>query len=362
MVQSRALDTVLRRFLADNDLPGATVAARLGGARFGIAVGQSDAAGAIMPIDAMMPAGSVGKTLISALALHLAQTGDIDLDAPISKWLSHEPWFARLAGASKLTLRLLLTHRAGLADHRDTPQFAARLQRLIASGDADAIIPPEDLVALIADAPLRSTPGAEFFYSETGYVLAGLALQTSMMRDVFDVVDARLLAPLHLSDLRPARTRFIPRLADGLIGDNEFGLPLQARANDDGLFLNPAGEFTGGGFVATAASLADWGHALYSGAALPGDYLGQLLAHIPSPQSSREPRYRGYCLGGRVMATPNGQAFGHHGDFPGYLSLLAHYPSENLTIAAQINAWRRPPTLLHDLQDQLHDAFLRAMS
>ena len=79
-----------------------------------------------MTPDTRFLAGSVGKSLHAALAVALAHEGVVDLDAPISRWIGREPWFARLPNARDLTLRLLLQHRSGLIDHVYSIEFVAR--------------------------------------------------------------------------------------------------------------------------------------------------------------------------------------------------------------------------------------------
>ena len=49
-----------------------------------------------MTPDTRFLAGSVGKSFHAALAVALAREGVVDLDAPISRWIGREPWFARL--------------------------------------------------------------------------------------------------------------------------------------------------------------------------------------------------------------------------------------------------------------------------
>lgn len=60
-----------------------------------------------------MLAASIGKTFVGAAALAMAAEGEVDLDAPVSRWLQGREWFDRFPEGYRITLRQLLTHRSG---------------------------------------------------------------------------------------------------------------------------------------------------------------------------------------------------------------------------------------------------------
>ena len=79
-------------------LPGLQVACALpDGEVVRVAVGLADStSGVAMTTEHFLPAGSVGKTGLAAVVLSLVNDGTLDLDAPVSRWLGDEEWFARL--------------------------------------------------------------------------------------------------------------------------------------------------------------------------------------------------------------------------------------------------------------------------
>jgi D-alanyl-D-alanine carboxypeptidase len=118
-VQS-TLDAVYKAAEATDEVfPGATVAFVLPNGRIAVfATGFSDIEEQIpMESDARMPAGSIGKTYVAAVALDMAQDGTLDLDKKISHWLESESWFKRLPNSDTITLRNLLNHSSGIIDH-----------------------------------------------------------------------------------------------------------------------------------------------------------------------------------------------------------------------------------------------------
>ncbi|MDJ0727651.1 MAG: serine hydrolase domain-containing protein [Prochloraceae cyanobacterium] len=76
--------------------PGATAAYVLPDGTVGVAAtGMADIeAETPMTVRSRMLAASIGKTFVGATAISLAQENVLNLDAPISQWLSERPWFS----------------------------------------------------------------------------------------------------------------------------------------------------------------------------------------------------------------------------------------------------------------------------
>jgi CubicO group peptidase (beta-lactamase class C family) len=99
-----------------------------------------------------VPWWSFTKTLISAAALALVRDGAMRLDD-------------RLPG-HPYTLRLLLQHRAGLADYRDFKSYHDAVSR------DETAWPIETLMQATDAERLRFEPGRGWAYSNIGYLLA----------------------------------------------------------------------------------------------------------------------------------------------------------------------------------------------
>lgn len=76
----------------------------------------------MMPESGML-AASIGTTFVGATVLALVQEGVLSLDDPISKWLNDRSWFSRLPNHATITLRQLLNHTSGIANHVDEEGF-----------------------------------------------------------------------------------------------------------------------------------------------------------------------------------------------------------------------------------------------
>jgi len=115
--------------------------------------------------------------------MQLLEDGDVDLDAPVARFLPRA--LAGHATAGAITLRQLLSHTSGLvADHIDgaeTPDSSLRKQA--------ASVLAEDLV---------SRPGSTFSYSNSGYSLVGYVIEAVAGRSWWDTMQSYLFDPCDL--------------------------------------------------------------------------------------------------------------------------------------------------------------------
>lgn len=117
---------------------------------------------------------SVTKTFVAAAILRLWEDGHLGLDDPIAKYISPMHKELLIQGGYQpnvITIRHLLTHSSGMADHShtmvyDTTNFIkARWTRT------------SQLQLLVEQTKPLGNPGEKFSYSDTGYVLLGEILE-----------------------------------------------------------------------------------------------------------------------------------------------------------------------------------------
>ncbi len=323
----------------DENFPGATAAFILPDGRvFGFATGLSDVDDEIpMTPDMRMGSGSIGKTYVAAVALQLAMSGELDLDAPVSTWLGGEAWFSRVPNHADLTVRNLLNHTAGMIQpYFEDPDFAVRLGEVFR--DPDAYMTPEEFIAeTVLDAEPLFPAGGGYHYSDVHYTLAGLAIEEATGRAYYDLLDEFFLDPLGLDLTLAADRRDLPGLAQGYAHRSSqlYGTPLEVVV-DGRLILHPLQEWTGGGLVNNPQAMVRWAKLLYEGEAIEGDDLPHLL-DVGFPPDSTKP-HLGYGLAVSVAEGEHGLTYGHGGFWPGYNSLLAYYPDHGVAVSIQINS------------------------
>ena len=226
--------------------------------------GYADLATGILVHDRpRMLGASTGKSFVGALTIALALEGKLSLDTPVSQWLGHHHWFRRLANHETTTLRHLLKHQAGIADHVYDRGFQNAFSRL--SQNEETPFTPEQLISFILDKPPLFPAGTGWAYSDTGYLVIGLVLEQVTGKPYYEEIQQRFLDPLGLIDTTPANSRTPGQLAVGYVSpENPFGLPARTMDKKGSLYWHPGVEWTGGGWVTSSRDLAHWGNALFN--------------------------------------------------------------------------------------------------
>lgn len=294
-------------------------------------------AGVSMPSDARMPGGSTGKSIFAATALSLAIAGRLELDLPLARYLGDREWFRDIPNGSALTLRHLLMHSGGLPDHMGDPDTLRYFVKMRREVGPDFTLDPESSVRRIARLPEVVQVGEGFFYSDTGYILAGLAIEAATGESLYDLARKHILQPHDLLDFEPAIRRTIARTVQGYTNASEAsGLPARMILNDGRFAYTPASEWAGGGYVTSARDLARfiW---LYASGRLTGEAaMGEAQKLVK--YSWVENQIGGYGLGLFAADSPLGPTWGHGGYYPGYRSHMAYFPALDMSVAYQLNS------------------------
>ena len=141
--------------------------------------------------DTLFQIGSTSKTFTATALMRLVERGDVELDAPVRRYL---PDF-RLeseADAAALTLRHLVTHHGG---------FVGDYFRDTGRGD-DALA---KIVAKMARSPQLVPAGYTFSYSNAGFYVLGHVVATVMGLPFETVIREHIFAPLEMT-----RTTYFP--------------------------------------------------------------------------------------------------------------------------------------------------------
>jgi D-alanyl-D-alanine carboxypeptidase len=275
-----------------------------------------------------MPAGSVGKTFVSAIVLQAVDGGTLTLDDKIARWIGNEPWFGRLPNAAALTLRLLLSHRSGIPDTLESKAFADAISK-----DLDRRWTPEELIRFALDEKPKSTPGTKYLYTDMNYIVAGLVFEHATGVKLFDAIEQKLLQPLGLDQTVPTQRRILQDVVPGVLGRDEAKMFGHAESLSNGWFVYAAqAEYAGGGLISTSRDLARWAKALYEGRVLSAPRLHEMLTALPSEGKAR------YGLGVEITSSGAGPVYGHDGSMFGYLTDMIYFPDFKVAAALQINS------------------------
>ena len=173
--------------------------------------------------------GSLTKAMTAVLAARLAERGALDFDLTIGEALG-EAHPDMEYGWRGVTLRALLTHRAGVDDAAMTGSAAWRE----ALGDRGETAYRRAFVqALLASEP-ASAPGEAFAYSNGGYIIAGAMMQAVTGERWEALMRTELFEPLGMDS-----AGFGP--PEGLRGHTMLGAPAPPDQADNPAALGPAG-------------------------------------------------------------------------------------------------------------------------
>ncbi|HEX4721229.1 MAG TPA: serine hydrolase domain-containing protein, partial [Pseudonocardiaceae bacterium] len=189
---------------------------------------------------------------------------------------------------------------------------------------------PRELLAAAVRHPPLFTPGQEYSYSNTGYVVLGLILERATGLSVADLIQQRIAKPLGMTNTYLAPPARFAKLAHGYEPDAAHIAPLLPPGTPPGLEfagpdrgdfvdtteINDSTEWAAGGMVSTAADWARFQKALLSGRLLPPTQLREMETTVSEGPSTQDTA----GLGLDRVVTPCGVVWGHDGQTAGYSS------------------------------------------
>lgn len=183
---------------------------------------------------------SVTKQFTAAAILQLQEKGALNVQAPISEYLTEYP------GGNRITVHHLLTHTSGIPNYL-RPENESDSQDWLRQSFTLA-----QLISRFQSRPLDFEPGEKFRYSNSGYVLLTQIIESVSNQSYADYLQTNIFAPLELNATGYERPQaVIPNLAQGYSLTDE-GIYVNASPFDMSI---PQGA---GGLYSTTADLARW--------------------------------------------------------------------------------------------------------
>jgi D-alanyl-D-alanine carboxypeptidase len=318
---SATLDAYLQQVQADAKSSGviAGVWAPWAGS-YESAVGTTSSGGETpMSTDMHVRLGTGGtQAMTCQVVAALAEEGTLDLDTDVSTYLSTMP------GLAGMTLRQLCQHTSGVAD------FASALWPTYL-GNPQREWPTLELVSAAQIHSALAAPGASWAASESGPLIAGLAVTAKTNRPWSELYNEHISDRYGLSDteLPSASTVDLPQpapagLSFGLSGPG--GAAVCEVVNDVSK-LSPSALGAAGGAITTLADLR------------------RLAAGMAASPTSDQAWAAPVALGGSAPAwktadvggTSAGVMHGFSGAAPGFLTAAYSDPESGLTVAISTN-------------------------
>ena len=271
--------------------------------------------------------GSTVKTLTAVSILLLSEYGKIDLDAPISTYLSEQD-LAGLANAEKSSVRQLLDHSSGIYNYIQSSQFqTASLNNLT------KVWQPEELLDYARGEEPNFAPGTDVVYSNTGYILLGKLIERVTGKPFYTFFQNHLFDPLGMSNTSFAATDPVPEsIVQGYV-DFYSNLNVINATNYSGWDYFTAD----GGLISNAHDLNIFMQAVFSGKVISAASLQEMLKWQQPKNQDSEGFSTEYGLGIFKIHTSFGEAYIHSGDAIGYFASIVYFPEQEVAITWTVN-------------------------
>lgn len=144
---------------------------------------------------------SIGKTFTSVVLAQLVEEGVIGYDDPISSYLEPEVTEGLFVVngtnyTDQVTVRHLVSHTSGAADFFQTEEVLASL-----TDDPEHIWTVEETLDYAREhLTAVGAPGEVFHYSDTGYNLLGLVIESASRGSLDRLITERIIEPLGMND------------------------------------------------------------------------------------------------------------------------------------------------------------------
>jgi N-acyl-D-aspartate/D-glutamate deacylase/CubicO group peptidase (beta-lactamase class C family) len=316
--QDDAIDAIVRAQMAAQRVPGMAVAVVRRGevikaAGYGLANVEHNSP---VTADTIFQSGSVGKQFTAAAVMLQVEDGRIALTDPLTKFFPDAPPIWR-----DITVRHLLTHTSGIPDYNDG---LLDYRRDYNEGE---------LVAFAQKLPLDFVPGAEWKYSNTGYILLGAIVRKAAGQFYGDVLRERVFTPLGMKTARViSEADIVPhraagyRLVDGVLQNQEWVSPTMNTTADGSLYLS-------------LNDLIAWDRGIRARAILRPESWQMIHAPVTLNSGRKHP----YGFGWQVDRLAGQDVHRHGGAWQGFKTYIARYLGDDITIIALANLAQASP-------------------
>jgi len=260
-----------------------------------------------MNTDHKMGIGSISKQFTATAILLLQQEGKLHVKDDIRKYLPQYNTWGRT-----ITIEHILSHTSGIPSYTELPGFDTL---------ADKKISNSRLIRFFESAPLIFEPGADWSYSNSGFVLAGVIVEKITGMPFNDFVRERILKKLNMTETAFGSSDYaLPGKTAEYAGNTPKG-KIKMETQYDWYWAYGAGQL-----VSTVDDMLKWDEALYDASFI----MPELLQTAHSAYKLKMGNSANYGLGWGVD-TLNGKAVIQHGGaIGGYRAQGIRMPDDHL--------------------------------
>ncbi|MGQ7829749.1 serine hydrolase domain-containing protein [Altererythrobacter sp. Z27] len=267
--------------------------------------------------------GSMNKMFTAVAIAQLAESGKLRWDASLAEVM---PEYPDQAAAAKITVWQLLRHTSGLGDFF-VPEFFQNREKFVNPGD---------YLDLIARQPIVFEPGADWSYSNAGYILLGRIVENVSGESYFDYVERHIFEPAGMTSSGFGSLEDVTeKLATGYFKDGAFATTWKA----NWMTLPFKGSPAGGGY-STNEDLLKFANAFQGGKLVGPATLQKMFEDGVRVGPGK------YAAGFGDRPSNGRQIRGHAGGAPGMSANLAMVWETGAAVAVTSNQGDTPTAML----------------
>ena len=334
-VCSDEVDDFVRATMEEQNIPGISIAVVRDGKRArvqGYGLANIELEVPVTP-DTIFQSGSLGKQFTAAGILLLAEEGKLKLDDPLALHFPRGP-----ATWHRITIRHLLNHTSGISDSQDDAYEPRRDYT------------EEEFLKISWKFPLEFTPGSQWSYCDTGYMILGILTSKLAGMHWSEYQKQRIFEPAGMTTARViSESDIVKNRADGYERNEEGELRNQE-------WVPPSDNTTAGGSLyLTARDLVAWDAALRERRILSEASYDAWWTPVSLGDGITYP----YGFGWSLSEQRGRRLIEHGGSWQGFRTAIARYVEDKLTVVVLANAAGTPTeAMAHEIAG-IVDADLR---
>lgn len=253
---------------------------------------------------------SITKMFTAAIIFQLVQEGKIDFANTLDEY------FPQIPGASKITIAMMLSHRSGLHNLLDDPDYPSWKE-----------IPKrqDEVIKMISKYALDFTPDSRASYSNSNFILLGYIIESKCKKPYSEVVQERVINRIGLKNTYyGGKTNTDNNESFSYVYNGSWVRQTSA----DVSILAAAGAL-----VSTPEDLTKFIEALFTRKVIKHRYLNSM-------QNITD----GFGMGMMPFPYLDHMAYGHTGNIDGFNSMLQYFPEEKIAICYCSNGLSIPLT------------------
>ncbi|WP_406824757.1 serine hydrolase domain-containing protein [Pedobacter sp. KACC 23697] len=319
---SGEIDHLIKTVITDQQGPGGVfMVARKGKVIYQKAFGKANLElGVNLTPENVFQLGSMTKQFTAVSVLLLAQQGKLNVNDPISKYITDYP------AGNEITIHHLLTHTSGIKDFTKMKSLASIAQKEMT---------PKMMVDFFKDEPVDFAPGERFEYNNSGYALLGYLIEVVSGERYADFIQHHIFDQLGMSHSYYASEKQV-------IKNRAYGYQKKEHVYVNKTAINFSVPFASGSLMSTPADLLKWQNALTQHKLL--NAAESLKAFSSYKLNNGTPFNYGY--GWHIKELEGLPVRTHGGSIFGFKSMGVYVPGEDIYVVGLTNCDCHSPTSL----------------